>query len=427
MSSCLERGVNMLPISNLIEKISGKSRIRVSTPKELNNNLASIKEGTARPKGLLKPELIRGYNNEMTVPMGLGWDGFIYGGSGGGRRQLVKSDDGFETITAGADMAVETGDSAFVVQSVNRTRAGYVVVGRRVIDGVRRGSVWFSENFEGPYTETLLADKQFAVHSISYYNQGSELEDIVLLGEYTLVSFTGEQPSPHKLYLSKDGGQTFEEVLQTKVIDPDPAVNSHWHHSIYDPYTGRIFASNGDGENRAMYVSDDLGESWKEMRTPENEYGLTSLQQPTLLIPTSKKILLGPDLNTPGALLSLVRDEEYTQVHWQGSENWKLNWEITVDETYANIFFPQQPYGISGDEIYILFPSSAGNPDKRFYVVASGDGGNTWHKVYGLRLPGGSMNEGIVGPDANGYLCAYVNTGTTTRIWRAKKLDWIYG
>ena len=417
----------MLPKSNSIEIINGESRYKVSTPKHLDRAVQEIKEGTARPKGLLKPELVRGYNNEMTVPMGLGCDGFIYGGSGAGRRQLVKSDNGFEAISPGANMADETGDSAFVVQSVNRTKAGYVVVGRREIDGVRRGSVWFSESFDGGFTEVLLADKTFAVHSISYYNQGSELEDIVILGEYTIVSFTGEQPSPHKLYLSKDGGQNFEVVKETKVIDPRQDVNSHWHHSIYDPYTGRIFASNGDGENRDMYVSDDLGKTWKEMRTPENEYGLTSLQQPTLLIPTSKKILLGPDLNTPGALLSLVRDEEYTQVHWQGSENWKLNWEITVDETHAQVFFPQQPYGISGDEIYVLFPSSAGNTDKRFYVVASGDGGNTWHKVYGLRLPNGSMNEGIVGPDNNGYLCAYVNTGTTTRIWRAKELEWVYG
>src|SRR5690625_691026 len=102
-------------------------------------------------------------------------------------------------------MGEETGDSACVVQRGNRKRAGCVGGGRREIDGVRRGSVWFSESFDGGFTEVLLADKTFAVHSISYYNQGSELEDIVMLGEYTIVSFTGEQPSPHKLYLSKDG------------------------------------------------------------------------------------------------------------------------------------------------------------------------------------------------------------------------------
>src|SRR5690625_1829076 len=103
MQHTMVGGVRMLPNSNSIEKIDGESRYKVSTPSQLNRAVESIKNGVARPKGLLQPELVRGYNNEMTAPMGLGCDGFIYGGSGTGRRQLVKSDNGFETISPGAN------------------------------------------------------------------------------------------------------------------------------------------------------------------------------------------------------------------------------------------------------------------------------------------------------------------------------------
>ena len=70
------------------------------------------------------------------------------------------------------------------------------------------------------------------------------------------------------------------------------------------------------------------------------------------------------------------------------------------------------------NEYYLAFPSYIG-PDELSYIYATGDGGESWHKVYEnlIRL------TSLTGIDKQGYIYAI---DKDVKLCRAKRLFWEY-
>lgn len=380
-----------------------------ATDKTLSLNLAPA---LAHPKGILRPE----YKpvDSAIRPMDVGYDGRVYGSV---QNSIVRSDDGFETIENGYDFSplISSGES-WQIRKATNTYSGYVVVACITTDGETTTRVYFSNEFDTGFAEVYEIPKIVTYMSTSFYN-GGPLEQIGLIGEYAPLGVA------QGLHLSRDGGQSWEKIKDT--IVNDPAMNAHWHSAAYDPYTGRIFASSGDGDNRAFWVTDDYGETWEEMTIPENKLGITHLMQPTVIIPVRDKIVLTPDTTLTPCVFSLVRD---LGIHTVGEEKWRFNFDLGFyDKALVSSFFGISPYAVSHqrDEIYLVYQQQS--PRQHMFVLGSGDSGASWHVVYANNMAGKTgvfWGEGLVGLDKNGYMYSYIFDGTQRWLWKAKKLDW---
>ncbi len=88
--------------------------------------------------------------------------------------------------------------------------------------------------------------------------------------------------------------------------------------------------------------------------------------------------------------------------------------------------YPVAPYARSGNVAYFAYPASSSMPagDRNFTdIIATGDGGRSYHKV--STIPWGGVNledNGIVGPDEHGYL--YHSRGSANVLYRARLLEW---
>lgn len=366
------------------------------------------KAPVAYPKGHLKPELLK--HSSPLVPMSIGYDGAVYGATGGTRNIIWRSDDSLATNERGHTFAEGS------IVSVTRSKEGYIVILNNSTTNV--GEVYFSEDFSSGFTKVLTMTKRTNKLAVHYYH--GEITRLCAAGEYT----GDRRGEAHNLYLSLDGGRTWNKTLETPVDDAVTA-NTHWHAISYDPYTGKLYASNGDGANRRFWESDDLGNNWTTVDVPANDYGMPDLRQPTLMVSMNKKIILTPDTELPPVVYSLLKDENFKNIK---SSRFKLKWEHSVyDGESTAQFFAVQPYALNGDELYLVFPSNSSK--NQHFIVATGDGGETFHTVFGIRLDeytSKNMNEGIVGPDKNGYLFWYV-VADTAYVAKAKKLEWVRG
>lgn len=376
----------------------------------------------AYPMEPLRPVYKEMSGSSIYTPRDVGVDGYVYasmGGTAGANRRIIRSQDAFETFQYGYDFSTELPDGS--IGYVTRTEAGYVVVAR--YGGVgSRGVIYFSKEFNKNFTKVQDLTDGVGVGfgmGIHFYN-GMGLEQIGLVGEYTALA----PGAVHNLWLSKDGGQTWEIVLGTNVVGSGS--NSHWHSVTYDPYEGRIYASQGDNVNGRLWYSDDLGKTWSYVTEIIDKDGIGGIQNPTLMIPTPDKLIITPDLTSPPMIMSLTKDSSYKDV---GGEKWVLNHEYSVwPGTASGLHFATMPYAHKKDEIYFVFPANTLHSiTPVFHVVGSGDNGRTWHKLYGTRLVGSGinrMNHGIVGPDNNGNIMSLIVIKDATYLWSAKTIEW---
>lgn len=397
--------LNPVPITLVGDQISGDQ----------------ISSYVAYPMEPLRPVYKRMTGREIYTPRAVGVDGYIYasmGGTAAANLRIARSEDAFDTLDLGYDFSTEIPDGA--IGYVTKTHAGYVVVAR--YGGVgSRGVIFFSEDFDKNFVKVQDLTDGVGVGfgmGIHFYN-GMGLEQIGLVGEYTSLA----PGKVHRLWLSKDGGQTWEIVLGTNVVGSGS--NSHWHSVTYDPYEGRIYASQGDNVNGRFWYSDDLGQTWSYVTDIIDKDGIGGIQNPTLMIPTPDKLIITPDLTSPPMIMSLTKDSSFKEV---GKEKWILNHEYSVwAGTPSAYHFATMPYSHRGNEIYLVYPANTlHDVAPVFHVIGSGDNGRSWHKLYGTRLIGDGrnrMNHGIVGPDNNGNLLAYLVTDESY-LWIAKTIEW---
>ena len=359
------------------------------------------------PNGQLSASLVA--VDGTPVPMSIGSDGYMYAIKGGVDGALLcRTNNGFTAVEDGQNMA--TIDAAIKVRGVTKTTAGYCVV-CEVAAGA--GAIYFSTSFGSGFTKVLDMTIKPTGMGIFFDVQN----DIVLVCEYS-----GTVNTQHRLYVSTNGGETFATSYTTEIIDE--AVASHTHFAIYDPTSGLIFLSVGDGANRKFLVSDDLGATWAEFTdyqsNPKDGATFTdngAMYQPTLMIPTTRGILLTPDAIFYPVAISLDRKI--------GSAPWTLSFIKTLySGATSAAYFAKSPYARNNTEVYFIYPNNA--TPTRHFIAGTGDGGNTWHLVCDITLTGvASMNYGIVGPDADGYLYAYCKDDGVEYIWKAQKTTWV--
>ena len=225
------------------------------------------------------------------------------------------------------------------------------------------------------------------------------LNRIVVAGEYTQGDSVAK-----KLYLSMDGGATFEII---KTGDTLGLVNNHWHGVCYDPYSGAIWAAQGDSENAKIYFTYDLGVTWHEVDAQGQRF------QPTLIHAFPDKVIFGEDINTqkPGLFTyKRVGNEQPTTI--------TLDRLLTFrTDKGANVFYPDKRRfaEANANEVYIYF----GGSDPMKYIYGTGDGGNTWHLLYAGTIGFSAMQ--VVGE----YLIGSRTIAPLRGVFRAKLPQWV--
>lgn len=400
---------NAKPI-NTDEKGDLKTRLSSDGLIELYNKfIESLKNPFAVPMETLKFELL--YKGDSAISVrSIGADGFLYGNIGS---QIWRSEDSGDTLINGLDFnTIAPGDS---VKYVTKTNRGFVVVTSN--NAANNTKIWYSDIFNSGYSVKAETNKGI-VHEFNvdfHHGQLSTIgrDSIGLVGVYQLNVSTSE---PLPLFYTENGGLSWTQILQSTAIDIN--ANSHFHHAAYDPYKGRIIASCGDGPlNASLRYSDNRGITWKTIDV--GSFGEYS--QPTLIVPFYNRLIIAPDSGSiPAAILSLENDNNFKTV---GGEKYTPKHLYSIaDGAPAGTFYGIPPYVRDGEVAYLPFWDQ---DNRRIYIVATGDGGNSWHRIYGASMGAGNQlgSTGIVGPDKNGYVFAYYFSGTS-RLARAKMIKW---
>lgn len=180
---------------------------------------------------------------------------------GGGPTLKTSVDDGATWQTA------STFNFSPYIVGVRDLDNGEVIVSTAAAAGVP-GSLYLSSGFASvapTWTKKLDAGAG-GVGPSSYFsgNWGmSTCENVIVVSEY------GSQAPPTDsarfVYLSQDRGVTW-----TQIYDIGITASSHIHSAFYDPWWKAIWVSQGDGANRAVKVSFDMGGTWTTVTNPSN-------------------------------------------------------------------------------------------------------------------------------------------------------------
>lgn len=214
----------------------------------------------------------------------------------------------------------------------------------------------------------------------------------MMLGEYTNSTIPS---TPDRRWLTIDGGRTWRLIRTTLPVNDQ--TNNHCHTGLITA-TGRLYVSNGDGINNSFEYSDDLGASWKPIPTSPNIIGdYRYTHQPTLMIDWGDRITTSPDAGPyqPGIW------EMDAATHAQAFK-WTAPGGPYTDASkqYGRSIFAQD-----GDRAWALFPpGGTTTPNRLAYVAGTPDRGRTWGVVATFDTTGGSLSDGIIGPDRAGYL-----------------------
>jgi len=375
-----------------------------------DSSVGNILQGTATPKTPL--EAIEEIDDN-SVYTSVGADGNLYACDG--VVGIKYSEDGAKTWTKYEFPHTEYGR----VRWVTKTHSGYIVICSH--DSSDGGvGVYFSKTFDDGYILkfSFPSHSFFSSLNVDYYHGFLKGQQVVLVGEYGHT-----KDVERSLYGTFDGGETWKKLFTTEI--KNASQNSHIHTAHYDRFKGRIYLGVGDYDNAGLYYSDDLGKSWTEIPVPENDVGKTRFQ-PTRIIATPNKILLGPDSdNIPVSVLSLPLKK-----YKLGNETFNeliMEYVITNKQAYTHYPFD---HIIHEGVIYILYRGTSG--DRQTFIVASGDYGETFHTVLSFKGEEGEylFDNYLVGIDKNGYIYGrqgFIRNGSiTVKNFKFKPVDWTY-
>lgn len=303
-----------------------------------------------------------------------------------------------EPIETGATINNSEGQS---VVHFEVTRQG-VVVSRNNDDG--SCELLYAPDISSEFTTTYTSPEDTEIHSFNSAF-GLKVHDN---GQHTIVfvGVYGRGKSEKDLLLSTDGGETYEVVNKTRVIEPIP-YNSHWHDVEIDTYHGFLWASQGDGEgSRRIIFSRDLGESWETL--------IENTDQPTAIIAFPNRVVFGRDGKTAG-LDSVVKPKLL-------ADEMNFQPQFELQGVAGQEYYAHSPVKI-GSEGYLAFSIS---PEKNPAMLwATGDFGETWYGVHmGDRTDVGFINT-LVGIDEKHIFGLGSNWGGgLNTIYYSKKVEW---
>src|SRR5690625_1596632 len=138
------------------------------------------------------------------------------------------------------------------------------------------GSVWKSDTNETNFVKTHQHGEGYSF----FEGMGVKVYgDVVLIAEY------GNAGGGHQVYMSRDGGSSFESIFRNHSND------HHIHDVAYDHYEGIVWISCGDNPpNDMIFWSDNWGESWRHLKP-----GLDKQRRATQIIPMPNCVLFGTD------------------------------------------------------------------------------------------------------------------------------------
>lgn len=305
-----------------------------------------------------------------------------------------ETSDGWETMSA---------DGLHFAGQNNGYCQGMVVwPDGKICAATNTGKVVIMDDYRSDHVVTLEGGKEFKSWFFSAYYNG--IDRVVVIPGYRAGI------DPKNIFLSLDGGETFRNIKANIFVEG--STNLHFHDVEYDPYTGAIWASQGDGLNSNLYVTYDLGETWHSV-IPDKS--IATRHQPTLIHAFRNKVIFGEDASSekPG----LYAYEK------QGAVD--LSTEITLSRLFtfrpdkgAHEYFAHKDHlACAGDIAYISFPARYAGGDS--YIYATGDGGDSWHLVWVGHAPTKFERIAIAG----NYIMGVINDDLS--IYCAKLLDWV--
>lgn len=228
----------------------------------------------------------------------------------------------------------------------------------------RKGTIYQADKITDTPTQVYQS-----ADTLCEFNQNFGI-DVYVSGSATsrthvvVASTYGRGQVARDLIVSKDrGNQTFTVVKKTQNLT-SPNTNSHWHDVAIDPYRGYIWAAEGDGPNASIHYSDNWGETWQ--RVPGNE-------QPTAIIPFPDKVVFGRDGKLVG--VDVINFDDSLNLAMEAPKDYQ-----DFSKVQASQFYARKPV-IDGLEAYMSFEVTTAIKQPKM-VVATGDGGDTWHSVW---------------------------------------------
>lgn len=196
-------------------------------------------------------------------------NGVQYAQGAGTGTQLYKSVDNGETFTLVHDFG-----STQKIANIKCLNNGELVV---ALNADRANGLFtkilVSSNNQSTWTMKLEFTKLVA--EVNTMWGMSVIDNNILINEYgTIADYPSLGHGAHKVYLSRDNGDTFNEILDIADYVTNPNA-THVHGSVYDKYWDRIWVIFGDYgfyhpttyDDGLMYT-DDFGATWNKVDIP---------------------------------------------------------------------------------------------------------------------------------------------------------------
>lgn len=357
--------------------------------------------------------------NPTVQPFSVGVDGYVYAGATDGGNIVYRSNDGFATKESGQRFSGAALGDTGTVNFVTKTNEGWYAI---LVDATQ-SRIYFRPNATG-WTATSGFTLVQTIGKTAHIGIGQPIpltggNTFATVGEYSANS---GQANTAKLWLTTDGGQTWRSIRDHVTAAGGNAWNTHCHGAGLDTDTMRLWASFGDGPNCWFGYTDNwqvTTPTW--VGVPANGVGPDDVasptyNHPTLVIPMSNGVSLTPD-GSVGRIGVWHLDKTTGKV--------SVDFEVAAVDAYRQ--WARGPFARSGDTAYVLFPpDSTLNLTDRYFIAGTGDGGATWHPLYGEKVNVATElpTYGIVGPDPQGRLYWNVKRNGTQHLYIAQQPTW---
>jgi hypothetical protein len=247
----------------------------------------------------------------------------------------------------------------------------------------------------------------------------------IFIAEYGPQADTVGTPSQAavRAWMSDDDGVTWTEIFNLLDEAESGDTRLHTHGCCYDPYSGRVFISAGDGGHAnpgrsAVYYSDDFDSATPTWATVEGTVHTSSENQVTALIPVEAGIIMLPDgPNEAIKLLPRKGTRRFDALYdtavvlgpdgtgYIGGRGHRNGYNEQVPDDAPILLCNLEPTG--GTARPVIYASTDGTDFKPIYRHTTAVSSNA---------PG---FQHVFGPTADGKIVANLNLSGTTQVFTA--------